>query len=49
MKLNQCRNNTQEVINCIKSMPNKKSTVLEFETVEFYPFITENLLDNAVF
>ena len=47
-KCNQWRN-TQAVIDWFKSIPNKtKTRFINFDIVEFYPSITENLLDNAV-
>ena len=47
-KCNQWRN-TQAVIDWFKSIPNKtKTRFINFDIVEFYPSITENLLNNAV-
>ena len=47
-KCNQWRN-TQAVIDWFKSIPNKtKTRFINVDIVEFYPSITENLLDNAV-
>ena len=48
IKCNQLRN-TQAVIDWFKSIPNKtKAWFIKFGIVEFYPSITEKLLDNAV-
>ena len=49
IKCNQWRN-TQTVIDWFKLIPNKKKArFIKFDIVEFYAFITEKLLDSALF
>ena len=49
IKYNQWRN-TQTVIDWFKLIPNKKKArFIKFDIVEFYPSITEKLLDCALF
>ena len=49
IKCNQWRNNAQAVIDLFKSIPKKtKARFIKLDIVEFYPSITEKLLDNAV-
>ena len=49
IKCNQWRN-TQTVIDWFKFIPNKKKErFIKFDIVEFYPSITEKLLDSALF
>ena len=48
VKCNQWRN-THTVIDWFKSIPNKaKARFIKFDIVDFYPSITENLLNNAL-
>ena len=46
-KCNQWHN-TQAVIDLFKPIPKRKAQFIKIDIVEFYPSITEKLLDNAV-